>query len=166
MTYYPDNILTAYFKTIKSFGNDIEYRTSRRSQELGCLVRMYGRESRWDFQLGLPSLVTSLIQLNMIRYPFVLPDMIGGNGYFDLPPSKEMYIRWMQAAVFMPVVQFSYPPWDFDAQVPNTNEKWEIFRPREHSNTINRVNRFISDVGGISYLSDIGAVPIFHASSQ
>ncbi|XP_001952674.2 myogenesis-regulating glycosidase [Acyrthosiphon pisum] len=116
LTYYPDNIVTAYLKTIKAFGNDIEYRTSRRSQELGCFLRMYDRESRWDFQRGLPSLITSLIQLNMIGYPFVLPDMIGGNGYFDLPPSKEMYIRWMQAAVFMPVVQFSYTPWDFDAQ--------------------------------------------------
>jgi len=47
----------------------------------------------------------------------VLPDMIGGNGYNNLPPSKEMYIRWMQAAVFMPVIQFSYTPWDFDSEV-------------------------------------------------
>lgn len=53
----------------------------------------------------------------MIGYPFVLPDMVGGNGYNNQPPSKEMYIRWMQANVFMPVVQFSYTPWDFDQQV-------------------------------------------------
>ncbi|XP_060841150.1 myogenesis-regulating glycosidase-like [Rhopalosiphum padi] len=116
LTYYPDNIVNAYLKTISSFGNGIEYRASRRSQEFGRLLRMMDRNSRWDFELGLPTLITSLIQLNMIGYPFVLPDMIGGNGYDNLPPSKEMYIRWMQANVFMPVVQFSYTPWDFDQQ--------------------------------------------------
>ncbi|CAH1716263.1 unnamed protein product [Aphis gossypii] len=116
LTYYPDNIVNAYLKTISSFGNGIEYRTSRRSQEFGRLLRMMDRNSRWDFELGLPTLITSLIQLNMVGYPFVLPDMIGGNGYDNLPPTKEMYIRWMQANLFMPVVQFSYTPWDFDQQ--------------------------------------------------
>jgi len=117
LTYYPDNIVNAYLETLVPFGNGIEYRTSRRSQRFGHLLRMNDRESRWDYQLGLPTLITSLIQLNMIGYPFVLPDMIGGNGYYNSPPSKEMYIRWMQANVFMPVVQFSYTPWDFDQQV-------------------------------------------------
>lgn len=119
LTYYPDNIVNAYLTTIKAFGDGIEYRASRRSQSYGCLLRMIDRESRWNYDLGLPTLITSLIHLNMIGYPFVLPDMIGGNGYNNTPPSKEMYIRWMQAGVFMPVVQFSYTPWDFDAQVPN-----------------------------------------------
>jgi len=100
-----------------AFGGGIEYRVSRRSQEFGCLLRMIDRESCWDYKLGLPTLITALIQMNMIGYPFVLPDMIGGNGYYNAPPSKEMYIRWMQANVFMPVVQFSYTPWDFDQQV-------------------------------------------------
>jgi len=117
LTYYPDNIVNAYLKTIKAFGNGIEYRSSRRSQEFGCLLRMIDRESRWNYELGLPTLITSLIHLNMIGYPFVLPDMIGGNGYNNMPPPKEMYIRWIQAAIFMPVIQFSYTPWDFDSEV-------------------------------------------------
>lgn len=117
MTYYPDNIVNAYLKTIVTFGNSIEYRSSRRSQQFGYFLRMIDRESRWDFKLGLPTLVTTLLQFNMIGYPFVLPDMIGGNGYNNKPPSKEMYIRWLQANVFMPAVQFSYTPWDFDQHV-------------------------------------------------
>ncbi|KAE9536497.1 hypothetical protein AGLY_007286 [Aphis glycines] len=114
LTYYPDNIVNAYLKTISSFGNGIEYRAIRRSQEFGRLLRMNDR---------LPTLITALLQLNMIGYPFVLPDMIGGNGYFNSPPSKEMYIRWMQANVFMPVVQFSYTPWDFDQQTVDVCRK-------------------------------------------
>ena len=52
-----------------------------------------------------------------VGYPFVLPDMIGGNGYADDPldqsqiPSKEMFIRWLQANIFMPAIQFSFVPW-------------------------------------------------------
>lgn len=45
--------------------------------------------------------------------------MIGGNGYEDNPivrtKNRELYIRWIQANVFMPAMQFSFVPWDFDA---------------------------------------------------
>merc|ERR1712241_162998 len=57
---------------------------------------------------GLKTLVTTLLQMSMVGYPFVLPDMIGGNGYGEDPldesniPSRELYIRWLQANVFMP----------------------------------------------------------------
>lgn len=112
--------MNAYLKTISDFGDGIEYRTSRRSQKFSRLIRMIDRESRWDFKLGLPTLITALIQMNMIGYPFVLPDMIGGNGYNNKPPSKEMYIRWLEANLFMPAIQFSYTPWDFDQQVMRT----------------------------------------------
>ena len=39
--------------------------------------------------------------------------MIGGNGYGTVP-DKELFVRWMQANVFMPAMQFSYTPWDYD----------------------------------------------------
>ena len=59
-----------------------------------------------------------------LGYPYVLPDMIGGNGYSSdhpndesTPPSKELYIRWLQANVFMPGMQFSFVPWQYDAEV-------------------------------------------------
>lgn len=45
----------------------------------------------------------------------VLPDMIGGNGYYN-KPNKEMFIRWLQANVFMPSLQYSIVPWTYDAE--------------------------------------------------
>lgn len=52
----------------------------------------------------------------MVGYPLVLPDMIGGNGYNNRPPNKEMFIRWLQANVFMPSLQYSFVPWNYDAE--------------------------------------------------
>lgn len=62
--------------------------------------------------------------MNMVGYTIVLPDMIGGNGYGgsgldgeSSPPDKEIFLRWLQANTFMPALQFSYTPWDYDADV-------------------------------------------------
>lgn len=56
--------------------------------------------------------------MNMVGYPFVLPDMIGGNGYDDTSPDAEMFVRWLEANVFMPSLQFSFVPWQYsDANV-------------------------------------------------
>ena len=64
-----------------------------------------------------------------LGYPFVLPDMIGGNGYStddpldeSQPPSKELFVRWLQANVFMPGMQFSFVPWKYDAEVSNNEQ--------------------------------------------
>lgn len=62
----------------------------------------------------------------MVGYPFVLPDMIGGNYYeanFTGPKSKELFIRWLQASVFTPTLQFSYAPWDFDEETTILSKK-------------------------------------------
>ena len=54
--------------------------------------------------------------LIFLGYPFVLPDMIGGNGYHG-SPTKELYLRWLEANVFMPGMQFSFVPWEYDEEV-------------------------------------------------
>lgn len=64
--------------------------------------------------------------MNMAGYPLVLPDMIGGNGYDNNTPDKEIFLRWLQANVFMPSLQFSYVPWDYDQEArknKNRNKK-------------------------------------------
>lgn len=72
----------------------------------------------------------------MVGYPYVLPDMIGGNGY-NHKPNKELFIRWLQANVFMPSLQFSYVPWDYD------NETIEI--SRNYANLHDSITGFIVD---------------------
>jgi alpha-glucosidase (family GH31 glycosyl hydrolase) len=79
---------------------------------------MSDKSSTWSIENGLKALVTSLLAMNMVGYSFVIPDMVGGNGYTDFP-TKELFIRWLQANTFMPTIQFSYAPWDFDEEVRN-----------------------------------------------
>jgi len=81
---------------------------------------MLDKDSRWSHLNGLSTLVTTLLQMSFAGYPFILPDMIGGNGYGigdgldeSTRPDKELYIRWLQANVFMPAMQFSFTPWGY-----------------------------------------------------
>lgn len=111
----------AYIRTVGKFGPVVEVRSGQGTQNEPIFVRMIDKDSEWGFNNGIPTLITTLLQLNMVGYPFILPDMIGGNGYGNLP-SKELFIRWLQANVFMPSLQFSYVPWDYD------NETIEISR--------------------------------------
>lgn len=113
---HPMIITSKYIETVSKFGKIVEVRSGMKNQDKAIYMRMIDKDSEWSWNNGLPTLVTTLLQLNMNGYPFVLPDMIGGNGYNNHPPNEEMLVRWLQATVFMPSLQFSYLPWDFNNQ--------------------------------------------------
>lgn len=115
----------AFVELASDFGNQLEIRTGWGTQYLHVFVRMLDFDSRWSEQNGLRSLIPTLLQFNLNGYVFVLPDMIGGNRYHkdgDDDLDKNLFIRWLQASVFMPALQFSVAPWEFD------NETIEISR--------------------------------------
>ena len=56
-------------------------------------------------------------------YHFMLPDMIGGNAYKAEYPDRELFIRWLQANVFLPSLQFSIVPWQYDKEVIEISQK-------------------------------------------
>ncbi|XP_061463334.1 myogenesis-regulating glycosidase-like [Rhineura floridana] len=100
-----------------------EVRVGYRSQHICCFVRIIDRDSIWGHELGLKSLIPTVLTIGLLGYPFVLPDMIGGNflpnktdGAVDIP-EKELYIRWLELSAFMPSMQFSIPPWLYDKEV-------------------------------------------------
>jgi alpha-glucosidase (family GH31 glycosyl hydrolase) len=64
--------------------------------------------------------IPAVLTLGILGYPFVIPDVVGGSGVHgntSSPPDRELYIRWLQMAAFMPVLKFSYVPWDYDDKV-------------------------------------------------
>ncbi|XP_053669967.1 myogenesis-regulating glycosidase [Anopheles nili] len=115
-TRHPSQIVGDYVRTVAQFGDLVEVRSALGTQDLPVFVRMIDKDSNWGWNNGLPTLITTLLQLNIVGYPLVLPDMVGGNGYDNQPPTKELFIRWLQATVFMPSIQYSYVPWDFDQE--------------------------------------------------
>ncbi|XP_034833635.1 myogenesis-regulating glycosidase-like [Maniola hyperantus] len=127
--FHPHNIVDAYVRTCARFGDMIEVRAGFRTQDLPVFVRMVDRDSIWGLNNGLPTIVTTTIQMNLNGYTLVLPDMIGGNGFnlnheqADLP-SKELFIRWVQANTFLPAMQFSFAPWNFDNETVEISKKF------------------------------------------
>lgn len=123
-TGHPNTITADYIRTVAAFGSLTEVRAGWLTQDLPVFLRMIDKDSNWTWNNGLPTLVTTLLQLNMVGYPLVLPDMIGGNGYDNHPPDREMFIRWLQANVFMPSMQFSFVPWDYENNTVAISKKF------------------------------------------
>ena len=101
----------------------LEVRAGYKTQHLPVFVRMMDKDSVWTGQRGLNTVIPTALLFGILGYPYVLPDMIGGNAYDETgigagdKPEKELYIRWMQLTTFLPCMQFSVPPWDYGADV-------------------------------------------------
>ncbi|XP_049871916.1 myogenesis-regulating glycosidase-like [Pectinophora gossypiella] len=126
---HPHHIVQAFVKTCAEFGNMIEVKVGFRTQELPIFVRMVDRDSIWGLNNGLSTVITAALQMNLNGYTFVLPDMIGGNG-FNLDheqadePTKDLFMRWVQANTFLPTMQFSFAPWNFDNETVEISKKY------------------------------------------
>jgi len=97
-------------------GGVSEVRTGHMTQDVAVFCRMGDRFSTWDAANGLRSLIPTLLTSGLLGYPFCLPDMIGGNAYFNCSPDAELMVRWAQANALMPAMQFSIAPWDLSKE--------------------------------------------------
>lgn len=116
VTENPGDYSTAYANMAYAADSDLrilEVRVGIRAQHLPVFVRMMDKDSRWDEDNGLRTLIPHVLLFGVLGYPFALPDMIGGNAY-GIRPTKELFIRWLEVNVFLPSIQFSIAPWDFD----------------------------------------------------
>ena len=93
-----------------------EARCGWRGQRNAILYRQWDKFSTWGEDNGLASVVTQALALGLVGYPYVLPDMVGGNAYGNTV-SPELMIRWTQACAPMLAIQFSIPPWELGGEV-------------------------------------------------
>ncbi|XP_043543429.1 myogenesis-regulating glycosidase [Chiloscyllium plagiosum] len=123
-----------YAKIAASYCMLAEVRVGYHTQNLPCFVRMIDRDSVWGYELGLKSLIPTVLTMGILGYPFILPDMIGGNVYpnktdgLDEIPDRELYIRWLELSAFLPAMQFSIPPWLYDEEVLKIAHKFTQLR--------------------------------------
>lgn len=90
-----------------------EVRSGWSNQHSPILFRQWDKSSTWGTDNGLKSIITGALALSLAGYPFVLPDMVGGNAYFGQDADAELMIRWTQASALLPAIQFSLAPWDY-----------------------------------------------------
>ena len=109
----PIQYVTEYNQFVgnQSYTPRSEMRAAYFGQRQPLLYRMLDRTSAWGLENGLHSVLTSTLSLGIAGYPYILPDMIGGNLYNNETISEELYIRWLQLSAFLPAMQFSIPPW-------------------------------------------------------
>lgn len=137
--YYPsseqDSFTAQYAQFAANYDNEsqadgsrAEVRVGHFTQDLPIMVRMTDRDTRWGLDNGLHSVIITALSMGLMGYPFVLPDVIGGNNYVngDLDAvgaidDVELYIRWMQLVTFLPSMQFSIPPWDLEEAAGRMN---------------------------------------------
>lgn len=115
----------SYLNLAFTFGGAAQVKTAFRTQSFSMWLRMSEFNSRWSADNGLQSLVPRILQLSLNGYVFLMSDVIGGTRKQDESElTKELFIRWLQASVFLPSLQFSVAPWDFDEETVNISLKF------------------------------------------
>ncbi|XP_078657522.1 myogenesis-regulating glycosidase-like [Branchiostoma floridae x Branchiostoma belcheri] len=125
----PSDFTTKYVQTVASFGPMVEVRVGYRNQDLPIFVRMMDKDSNWGYDNGLRTIIPSALTLSILGYPYILPDMIGGNAYEagfheTRLPDRELFIRWAQVTAFLPAMQFSIAPWQYDEEVVQISKRY------------------------------------------
>jgi alpha-glucosidase (family GH31 glycosyl hydrolase) len=90
-----------------------ELRVGWRSQPLGVLNRLRDKRASWSEADGMPAIVSHGGIQSLLGFVLNCPDLIGGGLDEGFKPDEELNVRWTQAAAFMPIMQFSYGPWQF-----------------------------------------------------
>jgi alpha-glucosidase (family GH31 glycosyl hydrolase) len=97
-----------------------ELRVGWLSQPQGLFNRLRDKSASWSEKDGLPAIVTHGGIQSLLGFVFNCPDLIGGGLDEGFKPEEELNVRWAQAAAFMPVMQFSYGPWQFSETAQRT----------------------------------------------
>ncbi|HET8547029.1 MAG TPA: glycoside hydrolase family 31 protein, partial [Bryobacteraceae bacterium] len=93
-----------------------ETRVGVYSQPLGVVQRLIDKHSVWGLENGLAATVPEAITVSLRGFPYVMPNMVGGNQYDSDKIDKKLLVRWAQASALMPLLQFSWGPWHFDEE--------------------------------------------------
>lgn len=111
----PNEYTHRYIEFVAQNFHLTEVRSAWNNQRAPIFFRQWDKESSWGLDNGLHSVLTGILSLGLCGYPFILPDMIGGNAY-DCLPNAELLIRWTQLNALLPAMQFSLAPWEYGAE--------------------------------------------------
>jgi alpha-glucosidase (family GH31 glycosyl hydrolase) len=102
----------SYVEAVSKHYRLTEVRSGWKNQCAPIFFRQWDKTTAWGLDNGLHSVLTGILALSLAGYPFILPDMVGGNEY-DEKADAEMMIRWTQLNALLPAMQFSLAPWEY-----------------------------------------------------
>ena len=145
----PGVYTTAYSQVAFEIGGSIaEMRSSWKTQDLNFYMRLMDKASGWNIPRGFDTVIPTALTFSTIGYPFVLPDMIGGNAYIvgrEDMPQRELYIRWLELSAFLPCMQFSISPWQYDKEVVEIAQKFvNIHRTMVYEALVRSASRYVN----------------------
>ena len=109
---HPNEYTQYYVNAVAKHYQLTEVRSGWKNQRAPIFFRQWDKTTSWGLDNGLHSVLTGILTLGLAGYPFILPDMIGGNEYEE-KADAEMMIRWTQLNALLPAMQFSLPPWGY-----------------------------------------------------
>ncbi len=71
-----------------------EVRSGWLNQRAPIFFRLWDETSHWTYANGLRSIIPSALALSVTGYPFILPDMVGGNAYFSAQEDGPLHWVW------------------------------------------------------------------------
>ncbi len=98
----PNHYSHLYVKWISENYSFCEVRSGWRSQASPIFFRLWDLWSVWGYDNGLRSIIPATLALGLAGYPFVFPDMIGGNAYFTFPRNK--ILNWILQRIVVPIL--------------------------------------------------------------
>ena len=112
-----------------------EVRATCKCGGLPIIQRIADRFHDWsEKRNGFGGIVKRALLMSISGYPYCCPDMVGGGQYDDvekeLAENEELNIRYMQAATFMPCIQFSKPIWNYSEKTVAVVRKMLRLRAR------------------------------------
>lgn len=91
----PSTFTRRYTEMAIPFSERAELRVGYQSQDISCFFRIIDRDSVWGYELGLKSIIPTVLTISILGYQFVLPDMIGGNAYPNRTTGMVLHNIWL-----------------------------------------------------------------------
>jgi len=92
-----------YVKWISENYSFCEVRSGWKNQRSSIFFRLWDLWSTWGYDNGLRSIIPSTLAMSLAGYPFVFPDMIGGNAYFTFP--RNRLLNWILHRIVVPILE-------------------------------------------------------------
>ena len=115
---YISQMAAEHTKAFDRFCAQYEYNELRCVWNCGgmpIVCRLQDKKPSWDKNDGIGMLIPNMLVQGLLGYYFGCPDMVGGGEYGSFKKSEyvfdeELYLRWLEASVLCPMMQFSVSP--------------------------------------------------------